>query len=211
MREPSSTAAAGIPSSRRVKSRVTRLLKSRPGFSNSATRATVGRTSQVRAATPRIAPAAPSNPPPNWVIVVSISFNGRSVIQSKHATAFLARRVCCMVPEGLIGEEAKLNDELTALKNSEDISDVAMHETMKDVQRLSELVKNLMPYYQFAKPHEKEQIVRVMFAELSLSENTLQYKCKKGFECFEDRFKAICDPTGNRTPISAVKGPRPSR
>lgn len=111
-------------------------------------------------------------------------------------------------PEGLIEEETKLNDELTALKNSEDISDVAMHETMKDVQRLSELVKNLIPYYQFAKPHEKEQIVRVMFSELSLSENTLQYKCKKGFECFEDRFKAICDPNDTEFKTHCPISPR---
>lgn len=103
-------------------------------------------------------------------------------------------------PEGLIMEESKLNDELAVLQNQEQISDAAMHETMKDVQRLSELVKNLIPYYQFAKPHEKEAIVRVVFSELSLSENTLNYKCKKGFECFENRFLAICEHGETRTP-----------
>jgi hypothetical protein len=76
-----------------------------------------------------------------------------------------------------------------------------MHETMKEVQKLSELVKNVAPYYQFAKAYEKEQIVRIIFSELSVSQNTLNYRCKKGFEAFENRFLAICDPTENRTPI----------
>lgn len=76
-----------------------------------------------------------------------------------------------------------------------------MHETMKDVQKLSELLKDVIPYYDFAKPHEKEKIIRVIFSELYVSKNTLNYKCKKGFECFENRFVALCDPTENRTPI----------
>lgn len=114
-------------------------------------------------------------------------------------------------PEGLIEEEEKLNDELSELQNEEQASDVAMHETMKEVQKLSELIKNVAIYYQFAKPHEKEQIVRVIFSELYISQDTLQFKVKKGFEAFENRFVALCDPTGNRTPISCVKGGRPNR
>ncbi len=114
-------------------------------------------------------------------------------------------------PEGYVAEETKLDSELSELKNSEDVSDIAMHETMKDVQKLSELVKNVAAYYQFAKPHEKEQIVRVIFSELSISQNTLQFKCKKGFECFENRFLAICDPTENRTLITALKRQCPNR
>lgn len=102
-------------------------------------------------------------------------------------------------PEGLIEEEVKLNDELSELQNAEQASDVAMHETMKEVQKLSELIKNVAIYYQFAKPHEKEQIVRVIFSELYISQDTLQFKVKKGFEAFENRFVALCDPTGNRT------------
>ena len=113
-------------------------------------------------------------------------------------------------PEAYMAEETKLDSELSALKNDEDVSDIAMHETMKEVQKLSELVKNVAPYYQFAKPHEKEQIVRIIFSELSVSQNTLNYKCKKGFECFENRFLAICDPTGSRTPIPALRRPCPN-
>jgi site-specific DNA recombinase len=108
-------------------------------------------------------------------------------------------------PEGLIEEEEKLNDELSELQNIEQASDVAMHETMKEVQKLSELIKNVAIYYQFAKPHEKEQIVRVIFSELYISQDTLQFKVKKGFEAFENRFLAVCDPTESRTPIDGLK------
>lgn len=113
--------------------------------------------------------------------------------------------------ESYLAEENKLNDELKALQGEEQASDEAMHEVIKDILKLSELVKNVAPYYQFAKPHEKEQIVRVIFSELSLSQNTLQFKCKKGFECFENRFLAVCDPTGNRTLVNGLKTRCPSR
>ncbi len=113
-------------------------------------------------------------------------------------------------PEGLLAEETRLNSELVCFQNQEQASDIAMHETMKDVLKLSELVKNVVPYYKFANPQEKEKIVRVIFSELSVSQNTLKYKCKKGFECFENRFLAICDPTGNRTLITALKRPCPN-
>lgn len=114
-------------------------------------------------------------------------------------------------PESLIAEENKLNKQLVDFQEREQVSDVAMHETMKDVQKLSELVKNVVPYYQFANPKEKEQITRVIFSELYVSENTLKYKVKDGFECFENRFDAICDPTENRTPISALRRRLPNR
>lgn len=114
-------------------------------------------------------------------------------------------------PEGLIEEETKLNEQLADLQEKEQVSDLAMHETMKDIQKLSELLKNTVPYYRFAKPHEKEKIIKVIFSELYVAENTLKYKCKKGFECFENRFNAFCDPTGNRTLITALKRRCPNR
>jgi site-specific DNA recombinase len=104
-------------------------------------------------------------------------------------------------PETLLEEETKLSSELNALQNAEQASDIAMHETMKDIAKLSELIKDVVPYYGIAKPLRKEQIIRVIFSELYVSKDTLKYKLKKGFECFENRFNAICDSTGNRTPI----------
>jgi site-specific DNA recombinase len=114
-------------------------------------------------------------------------------------------------PEALIEEESKLNEELTVLQGQEQASDVAMHETMKEVQKLSELVKNIVPYYKFATPTEKEKIVRIIFSELTVSENTLGYKCKNGFECFESRFAALGDPTGSRTRLPRLKILCPNR
>lgn len=96
-------------------------------------------------------------------------------------------------PESLMEEEEKLNKKLSDFQEQEQVSDVAMHETMKDIQKLSELIKDVVPYYNFAKPQEKERIVRVIFSELYVSENTLEYKCKKGFQCFENRFDAFCE------------------
>ena len=74
-------------------------------------------------------------------------------------------------------------------------------ETVNDVIKLSELLKNTLPYYSFANPNEKDKIIRVIFSELIVSDNTLQYKCKKGFQSLSSRFIAVGDPTGNRTPI----------
>ena len=102
-------------------------------------------------------------------------------------------------PEALLEEENKLSEELTTLQGTEQVSDVAMHETMKDVQKLSELVKNLVPHYKFANPQEKEKIIRIIFSELYVSQNTLKYKVKKGFECFENRFVASGGPYRTRT------------
>jgi hypothetical protein len=83
----------------------------------------------------------------------------------------------------------------------EQISEEAMTETVEEVTQLSELIKNSIPYYSFANSQEKEKVTQIIFSELLYFGNTLQYKLKKGFEAFENRFVANCDPTGNRTPI----------
>jgi len=70
---------------------------------------------------------------------------------------------------------------------------------MKDIEKLSELIKDVVPVYNFAKPHEKEKIIRIIFSELYVSQDVLQYKVKKGFEAFEDRLVAICEPSRDGT------------
>ena len=113
--------------------------------------------------------------------------------------------------ESLVAAETQLNLELDLLKQSEDVSDIAMRETIKDVIKLSELVENAAVVYSLAKPHEKDRIIRVIFSELTLSGNTLDYKCKKGFSALQSRFIPNCDPTGNRTRIDGLKSRRPNR
>jgi site-specific DNA recombinase len=114
-------------------------------------------------------------------------------------------------PETFVAEEARLSAELAKLCEAEITSDVAMRETIKDVVLLSELLKNAAVIYSEAEPHEKDKILRVIFSELTFNENALDYKCKKGFAALQSRFVASCDPTGNRTPLSTVRGSRPSR
>ena len=98
-------------------------------------------------------------------------------------------------------EESEIEGE----NADEDISDEAMRETMKDIEKLSELIKDVVPVYNFAKPHEKEKIIRIIFSELYVSQDVLQYKVKKGFEAFKDRLVAICDLTGSRNPITRMR------
>ncbi len=76
-----------------------------------------------------------------------------------------------------------------------------MNAVIKDVVKLSELLESGYNWYSFANSQEKQEIIKIIFSELSLSENTLQYKCKNGFKALESRFVSECDPTGNRTRI----------
>ena len=103
--------------------------------------------------------------------------------------------------ETYLQEENTLQTELAKLQSEERTSDVVMHEVVKDVVKLSELLRNASAYWSFAKSAEREQIMRVIFSELSLSENTMQFKVKKGFAPFQSRLLVVGDPTGNRTLI----------
>jgi site-specific DNA recombinase len=114
-------------------------------------------------------------------------------------------------PEDFLAEENKLNAELTDLQVKEQVSDVSMAETIKEIIHLSELIKNLCFYYDSAEPHEKDEIIRKIFSELTLCENTLQFKCKTAFKALERRFAPECDPTGNRTPLPSLRRMCPNR
>ena len=61
-------------------------------------------------------------------------------------------------PETFVQEEQKLEDDLKQLKTDEEVSDVVMHDLMKDIVALSELLKNVVPVYDFANPHEKRRL-----------------------------------------------------
>jgi site-specific DNA recombinase len=113
-------------------------------------------------------------------------------------------------PEGIAAEETRLNFELSSLQTAGQASDVAIRETVKDVVKLSELLKNVAIYYQIAKPDEKDAIIKEIFSELTLDGKALDYQCKKGFEPLSSRFAPMSSPRGNRTPIYAVKGRRPN-
>ena len=114
-------------------------------------------------------------------------------------------------PVDYLAEESKLNSELTALQNEEQASDVSMAATIKEVVKLSELVKDLGFYYDLANAEEKDLIMRRIFSELTLRQNVLEFQCKTAFKSLESRFVPDCDPTGNRTRINGLKSRRPNR
>ncbi len=97
-------------------------------------------------------------------------------------------------PKDIVEEQDNLNAELDKLIQNEEVSETAMADLMKDITTLSELIKNAVPVYDKADQREKETIVRVVFSELFVSKNTLEYEAKKGFEPFADRISALCDP-----------------
>ncbi len=102
-------------------------------------------------------------------------------------------------PEDYLCEESTLNQRLDDLATKIQASDASMHEVMKDLVILSELVKETHKYYSFANPDEKKQIISLLFSELTLSGETLMFKCKKGFEFLSDHSFVFGAPGRNRT------------
>lgn len=98
-------------------------------------------------------------------------------------------------PHTLIEEENNLNNKLSELQSEEQCSDLSMHETIKDTVKLLELLKTLYLHYEKANLQDKEIIVKNIFLELSISQNTLKYKCKNGFKALENRFIPVGDQT----------------
>ena len=114
-------------------------------------------------------------------------------------------------PESFLTEEKGLNFELKILQDHEQASDTSMAEVIKDIVKLSELLKNAVEWWSFANSQEREQIIRIIFSELYISENTFNYKCKNGFQVLEKRFLSFCDPTESRTPLPSLKSLCPNR
>ena len=110
-------------------------------------------------------------------------------------------------PESLIAEEEKHNQQLREIEEQETISGTELRQKVADLVKLSELLKSLYFYYEKANPHEKEQIIRILFSELTLSENGLKYKCKEEFKVFENRFIVFC---AQETWISELSKTSPS-
>ncbi|MCX6739440.1 MAG: recombinase family protein [Candidatus Parcubacteria bacterium] len=110
-------------------------------------------------------------------------------------------KVGTYTPAGIVAEENKLSAELSSLQEAERVSDVAMREMVQQVQKLSELTKDLYLLYKNATPQEKEVIINELFSELTLDGETLKYKCTIGFQPFAHHIISICDPTENRTLI----------
>jgi len=98
-------------------------------------------------------------------------------------------------PESLLTEEIRLTKVLSEIDVQEQTSAITLAETISDLKILSELLKSLYFYYKNANPKEKEEYARMLFSELSFSENTLRIKCKNGLQVLESRFYFVGDPT----------------
>ncbi len=102
-------------------------------------------------------------------------------------------------PEALIEEEIKLTNQIERLQEEEKVSDISMNETYKDVVLLSELLEKAYGYYNNADFFEKQEIIRIIFSELSVFQNDLKYHCKNGFQALQNRFDLSCGPYRTRT------------
>ena len=98
-------------------------------------------------------------------------------------------------PESFREEETKLNAELVSLRINDPASGASMPETVKDVKKLSELLKDVTRLYNSGESREKEEIARLTFSELSISGDTLKYQCKNGFKVLASRFVLDCAPS----------------
>ncbi len=107
-------------------------------------------------------------------------------------------------PKTFMEEEDNLNAEILEIQNEEISSDVSMGEVIRDVVILSELIKDGLFFYLNANLQEKELIARTIFSELFISDSSLIFKCKNGFQFLETRFASIYGPTGSRTPTSSM-------
>ena len=96
-------------------------------------------------------------------------------------------------PEAIVSEEKKLSGQLSVLEELEQSSSF-IKDTLKEIKKLSELLKHLCFLYQHGNPYEKDEIIRLLFSELSVYENTLSYKGRNGIQGLESRFHPSCAP-----------------
>ena len=85
-----------------------------------------------------------------------------------------------------------MEEEIENIITEEVVSEEAMRATMKDVATLSELMKNVEIHWDYADLFEKEEITRIIFSELFVFENALEYKLNLGLKAFNGRFHASC-------------------
>jgi hypothetical protein len=97
-------------------------------------------------------------------------------------------------PEGIMKEDASLEAEIEKLQEEEKLSDVSMSETYKEVVILSELLEKAYGYYNLADYYEKQEIIRIIFSELSVFQNEVKYQCKNGFLALQSRLDLSCAP-----------------
>ena len=99
-------------------------------------------------------------------------------------------------PESYMEEVKKLETEIETLIQQEVISEDTMRETIKDVFKVSELLKTLHSYWLFMNEYERDSILRIIFSELVISEKTLQYKLNSDFIWLNSRLNHLVPGAG---------------
>ncbi len=97
-------------------------------------------------------------------------------------------------PAELVREIEKLENEALEVASENTLLREEIVELSQTVLKISELLKNVAAYYDFANCEEKEAMTLSLFVELLISENTLKYKAQNGLECIKTRFYALGDP-----------------
>ncbi len=112
-------------------------------------------------------------------------------------------------PQDYINEEMRLEKKLEEIANKEDSADIPLNQVVKDLVKLSEILRDAYLYYKLANPSEKQQIITKVFSEIRFSHDTLAYQCRNGFRVLEDRSFVFGDPGRNRTCIITSAKLRP--
>ncbi|MFC3051397.1 recombinase family protein [Kordiimonas pumila] len=127
--------------------------------------------------------------------------NGRKQCKVREDLAYLQDNKLMLLKNGvydaasLVAEENKLKSSLLELQEVDKGNEAEEQEILKDLLKLSELLKRAYFCYISANSFQKACFAGIVFSELSLSENTLSYKAKKGFQAFESRSDSLGGPT----------------
>lgn len=95
-------------------------------------------------------------------------------------------------PENIVIEERKLETAISNITNIEHVPIAEIQETVQNVYKLSELLKDFIPQWEFANSYEKQDLLKIMFSELYVFENTLDYKVVSGLEPIKSRMFSYC-------------------
>ncbi|MCJ9430738.1 recombinase family protein [Kordiimonas marina] len=103
----------------------------------------------------------------------------------------------------LVAEEARLNNELQGMEDKMRGAEEGMEpEFLKDLEKLSELLKSAHSSYILTNSFKKAAFAQIVFSELSLSGNTLNFSAQNGFKMFESRFDSEGGATERRSELS---------
>lgn len=97
-------------------------------------------------------------------------------------------------PESYVAEEQRLLREQVGADTEETVTDADVRGTIADATKLSELLNHLTLYYDEAYSPEKEDIIRCLFSELTMSGNSFDYSLRSEFRAVRKRDVVFCAP-----------------